>query len=199
MDYSKKLVSKTHTGPQPEKTILPGAFGNAGPVGRVRASALKQYGLLEGAVDAYKATKLSKDIDAALIGGRPPLLQAAFLNSKLFSQIFEIFHGDTVSKAKIEQRAKGLNVHPESAGECAQLFIESALTASLGTVSGDSTLLVKAGEVAPGIGEDNGDEIEVGSRRKTPEGRTPLRRRTLQGFRPTPALRGRPGRRLSRV
>ena len=59
LEYAKKVVSKTHTGPQPEKTILPGVFGSAGPTGKVRASALKQYGLLEGAVDGYQATKLA--------------------------------------------------------------------------------------------------------------------------------------------
>ena len=160
LDYAEKLVSKTHTGPQPEKTILPGVFGNAGPIGRVRASALKQYGLLEGTIDAYRATKLAKDIEAAINGDHPQLLQHAFLNSKLFNQIFKTFHGDTVSKAKIEQRAKGLDVHPESAGECAQLFIESALIASLGTMSGDSIVFVKAGEIALGTGDDTGDNIE---------------------------------------
>jgi hypothetical protein len=144
LDYSKKVVSKTHTGPQPEKTILPGVFGNAGPLGKVRASALKQYGLLEGAVDAYKATDLAKAIDAAPEEDRAPLLQRAFLSSKVFQQIFETFHGDTVSKAKVEQRAKGLNVRPESAGECTQLFVESAITAGLGTLSGDSICLVTA-------------------------------------------------------
>ena len=148
LEYAKKLVSKTHTGAQPEKTILPGVFGNAGPGGKVRASALKQYGLLEGAVDAYKATKLSKDIDAAPDEDRPPLLQRALLNSKLFSQIFETFHGDTVSKAKIEQRAKGLNVHPESAAEC------------LGTLSGDSIVLLKAGSTSPAVGPIDADDVQ---------------------------------------
>jgi hypothetical protein len=160
LDYNKKLVSKTHTGPQSEKTILPGVFGSATNPGKVRASALKQYGLLEGTVDAYKATQLAKDIDAAPDEDRPPLLQRAFLNSKLFNELFQTFHGDTVSKSKIEQRAKGLQVHPESAGECAQLFIESAVTASLGTMDGDSILLVKSGEVAPSPETDTGDEIE---------------------------------------
>jgi hypothetical protein len=149
LDYSKKVVSKTHTGPQSEQTILPGVFDNAGPTGKVRASALKQYGLLEGAAEAYRATQLARDIDAAPDEDRPPLLQQAFLNSKLFSQMFETFNGDTVSKAKIEQRAKGLGVHPESAGECSQLFIDSAVTASLGTLSGDSISLVRRLLVSP--------------------------------------------------
>lgn len=154
VDYSKKLVSKTHTGPQPEKTILPGVFGEAGGRGKIRASALKQYGLLEGPIDAYKATQLAKEIDAALVDDLPPLLQRSFLSSKLFSQIFETFHGDTVSKAKIEQRAKGLGVHPESAGECAQLFMDSAVAANAGTAEGDSISLVKSGGIAPIEGAD---------------------------------------------
>lgn len=48
LEYCGKLVSKTHTGPQPESIILPGVFNTSGTVGQVRASALKQYGLLEG-------------------------------------------------------------------------------------------------------------------------------------------------------
>ena len=153
LEYAKKLVAKTHTGPQPEKTILPGVFGNAGPAGKVRASALKQFGLLEGGVGAYQATKLAKDIDAAPEEDRGPLLQRAFLNSKLFKQIFETFHGDTVSKARIKQRAQGLAVHPDTADECVELFIDSAVAAGLGTLSGDSITLVKAGAVAAAAGD----------------------------------------------
>lgn len=141
LDYSKKLVGKTHTGAQPEKTILPGVFGNSGPGGKVRASALKQFGLLEGGTEAYQASKLAKDIDGAPHEDRPPLLQRAFRSSRLFNQIFETFHGDTVSKAKIEQRARGLDVHPESADECAQLFMDSAVAAGLGTINGDLIIL----------------------------------------------------------
>jgi len=48
LEYSDKLVSKTHTGPQPASTILAGVFNNAGPIGFVRAASLRKYGLLEG-------------------------------------------------------------------------------------------------------------------------------------------------------
>ena len=37
LQYADKLVSKTHTGPLPEATILAGVFNNAGPGGKVRA------------------------------------------------------------------------------------------------------------------------------------------------------------------
>jgi hypothetical protein len=144
LGYSDKLVRKTHTAPQPQRTILAGVFGNAGPDGKVRASALKQYGLLEGDVKAYQATKLAKDIDGAPQEDRPPLLQRAFLSPKLFKQIFETFHGDTVSKARIRQSALSLKVHPDSVDECVTFFVDSAETAGLGTRDGESLTLAEA-------------------------------------------------------
>jgi hypothetical protein len=147
LEYAKKLVSKTHTGPQPEDDILPGVFGNSGPDGKVRASALKQFGLMEGNAKAYLATKLAKDIEAALPDGRAGLLRQAFLNSKVFDKVFDTYHGDTVSKAQIAKRAKELEVHPDSADECAQLFIDSALTSELGSMNGESIRLVNISSV----------------------------------------------------
>jgi len=75
------------------------------------------------------------------------LLQRAVLASKVFDKIFDTFHGDTVSKAQIAKRAKELGVHPESADECAQLFIDSAVTAGLGTLSGENISLINARSV----------------------------------------------------
>lgn len=160
LDYGKKLVAKTHTGALPEKTILPGVFKNAGAAGKVRGSALKQFGLMQGNAHAYEATKLAKDIDAAPLEERLPLLQRAFLSSKLFKEIFTTFQDDSVSKAKIEQRAKGLEVHPESAAECAQLFMESAVTAGLGTINGELIALVNAGASAQGEESAEGQDHE---------------------------------------
>lgn len=48
LEYAKKLVSRTAISAQPEATVLAGIFGNSGPEGKVRLSALKQFGLLEG-------------------------------------------------------------------------------------------------------------------------------------------------------
>jgi hypothetical protein len=158
LEYAKKLVVKTHTGPQPEKTVLPGVFGSAGVPGKVRASALKQFGLLEGEAAAYQATQLSKDIGASPPGEQGPLLQQAFLYSKLFKQIFETYHGDTVPKSKIKQRAQGLRVHPDSADACVEIFVDSAVAAGLGTVDGDSVTLVDAGTVTAAAGETVEDE-----------------------------------------
>lgn len=147
LEYSKKLVSKTHTGAQPEDEILPGVFGTSGPEGKVRASALKQFGLMEGDAKGYKASQLAIDIDAALPDDRPALLQRSMLKSKVFDKVFDTFHGDVVSKAQIAKRAKELKVHPDSADECAQLFIDSAVTSGLGAPDGESLTLVAAGAV----------------------------------------------------
>ena len=97
----------------------------------------------------------------ALLDERPTLLQRALLTSKVFDKIFDTFHGDTVSKAQIAKRAKELDVHPDSADECAQFFIESALTSGLGTMNGDSISLVNIAAVAvPSAGNSEGDHAE---------------------------------------
>jgi hypothetical protein len=149
LGYSEKLVAKTHTGAQPAATILPGVFESPSTTGKVRASAVKQFGLLGGDISAYQATELAKKIVAATPEERPGLVRSALLNSKLFKEIFDTFHGDTVTKAKIKQRTLGLNVHPESADECVELFVDSAVTAGLASVNGDSIVLVSAGAITP--------------------------------------------------
>jgi len=82
-----------------------------------------------------------------------PFLQSALLNSKLFKQVFDTFHGDSISKAKIKQLVQQSGVHPDSADECVEIFVDSAIVAGLGTFSGDSLTLVSAGAVA-GVAEE---------------------------------------------
>jgi hypothetical protein len=164
LEYSEKVVRKTHTGPQPEEAILRGVFENVGPEGGVRASALKQYGLLELTAGGFCATDLAKEIVAALPEQRNPLLQRAFLTSKLFRKIFDTHNGDTVSTAKIRQNALGLKVHLDSADECVKLFSESVVTAGLGTLEGESIVLVRAAAPAPATGNGEGDGAEAARR-----------------------------------
>jgi hypothetical protein len=124
----------------------------------VRASALKQFGLLAGKAEAYKASDLAKAINAAVPEQRQGLLQDACLKSQVFGRIFGTLKGDNVSKARIEQVAKELNVHPESAPECAQLFIYSAVTAGLATVNGDSIGIVPATTASAGASQPTDGE-----------------------------------------
>jgi len=153
LEYSAKLVSKTHTGAQPAKTILPGVFGSGSTSGKVRASALKQFGLLEGTPQAYQASKLAKDIEAAPPEEKPALFERAFLSSKLFKDIYDTYCGDTVSISKIRQQAQTLKVHPDSSEECVSIFVKSAVEAGLATLDGDSVTLAKKGVAPPADSE----------------------------------------------
>lgn len=143
VEYARKLVSKTHTGPQPYNTIFPGVFGvnPNNTAGQVRASALKQYGLLGGKADAYTATDLAKRIANAPTEELPPLLARAFLGPKIFKILFDTFHGDSVSLAKIKQQAASNDVHPDATEMCSRLFAESAKFSRLGEFQGDTLSL----------------------------------------------------------
>lgn len=150
LEYSKKLVSKTAIAPQPEATILAGVFNNAGATGQVRASALKQFGLMGGTASAYTATQLARDIDgAADETERLPLIRRAMLSSKVFRELFETYHGDEASKGKVRGRTQQLSVHPDLGDECADLFMASAETAGLATRGADGIRLVAAAAVPP--------------------------------------------------
>src|SRR5208282_843231 len=156
--YSKKLVSKTHNGPQPEQTILVGVFKNKGPDGQVRASALKQYGLMEGdAAKGYVASQLARDIEAAVPEERTALVKKAFLTPKLFKQAYDTLQPDTVSRARVRQVVVTAKVHPDSADECVACFIDGAVHAGLGTLDGENVALTNAGAAvvpAPALAEN---------------------------------------------
>lgn len=132
-EYSKKLVSKTHTGAQPANVILPGVFGSAGPNGQVRASALKQYCLLGGTSKAYVATELAQNLNGSTPEDLSMYLKEAFLKPTLFRTLFDTFCNDTVTRAKIKQQASNLKVHPDTLDECINIFIDSAIYAGLAT------------------------------------------------------------------
>src|SRR5262249_9768718 len=137
IEFAKKLVSKTHTSPQPEKIILKGVFNNTGPTGKVRAAAMKQYDLLKGSPQAYEASEMAKQIAAAPSNEVPQLYKQACLKPKLFKTIHDTFQGDTVTISKIRQQAANLKVHPDSLDECVRIFVNSITFATLGTEQGE--------------------------------------------------------------
>lgn len=102
-EYAKKLVSKTHTGAQAEAIVLKGVFDSSGPAGKVRASAMKQFGLMDGNADAYKASELAKRLVSAPPEDQPQLLRQALVKPAVFNTLYETFKGDRVSSAKIRQ------------------------------------------------------------------------------------------------
>jgi hypothetical protein len=142
LEYTKKLVSKTHGGPQPEQTILVGVFNNKGPIGQVRASALKQYNLMDGdAKEGYVASQLARQIEAALPDEQPRLRQQAFLASKLFKKAYDTLRAETATRARVRQVVITAEVHPDLADACVTCFMEGAVYASLGILDGDSIAL----------------------------------------------------------
>lgn len=173
VSYARKLVSKTHTGPQPQDVIFSGVVGAKSGKGQVRISALKQYGFLAGDVKAkYSADDLAKKIAAAPPEELVQLYRKAILKPTVFKKLFDTFHGDSVSKAKLKQRAAELKVHPDETATCVDLYISGMATANLVTVEGDqikhlatSDLTVEPSEHGasePEMADDESIEVENG-------------------------------------
>lgn len=136
--YAKKLVSKTHISPQSKDILYSGVFGAKGSRGAIKMSAMKQYGFLEGEQKiGYIAGGLAKKIDAAPPEEILPLYQEAVLRPNIFKAIFDTYHGDTISRAKLKQRAADLNVHPDETEKCVDIYIESLQFAKLVEADGD--------------------------------------------------------------
>lgn len=136
--YATKLVSKTHTGAQPEKIILKGVFNNAGSGGKVRVAALKQFNLIEGDPNAYQASKLAKGIVSSPPDELNSFLVKACLSPKIFKTLFDTFKNDKVTTAKIKQQAIQLDVHPDSADKCIEIFVNSLVYSGLAKIEQDS-------------------------------------------------------------
>jgi hypothetical protein len=154
VEYAKKLVSKTHTGPQPANIVLPGVFGSATDRGKIRASALKQFGLLDGTPKAYKATELAKQINAATPEVLPQLLKASLQKATVFRTIFATFCNDTVSVARIRQQCLQLKIHPDSVDDATNLFVKSACFAGMANADGDNISFTAR------IPEQTGDNLD---------------------------------------
>ncbi|WP_413582386.1 hypothetical protein [Bdellovibrio sp. HCB288] len=157
--YAKRIVAKTHTGPQSENILLKGVFNNSGPGGKIKASALKQYSLLEGEAMAYRATDLAKSINSAPEDEVSPFLKNACLTPKIFKTLFDTFQGDEVTRAKIKQQALAQGVHPESGEECVSIFIASLEYAGLATIDQDMVTLSMANVSDASATEEEEDEI----------------------------------------
>lgn len=154
--YAKKLVSKTHTGPQTRDVILMGVMGSKHDRGEIGMSALKQFGFMTGDTKSnFSADDLAKKVVSSPPQELTPFLRQAALKPKVFKALFDTYHSDTVSKAKLKQRAADLNVHPEETGKCVELYVASMVTASLATVSGDQVTHVASADATalPGDGE----------------------------------------------
>ena len=161
LEYADKLVKRTHHGALPAQTILVGVFDNKGSDGEIRVGALGGYGLLDGDKEkGYVATQLARDIVAAPAEDQPPLFRQAFLNAKTFNQLYQTFQADTVSKAKLRQAALSDGVHPETVDQCVDCFLSGAQKAGVGTMTGESIVLIAA-NATPALAPDPQADEEI--------------------------------------
>lgn len=169
--FAAKLASKTHVSAQPADIIYPGVFNSkvGASTAEIRASALKQFGLMSGTTAAYSATPLAKQLAVAEGAERTRLLRIACLKPAVFAALFKTYHGDRASFANLRQRAGAENVHSEEVGKCVDLFADSAVFASLATRDGDGLRLIseldlEAGDAvkpaAPPTGEAPDEQVE---------------------------------------
>jgi hypothetical protein len=163
MGYARKLVSKTHTGPQPKDVILSGVIGVKGGIGEVRMSALKQYGFLKGDTKSnFSADELAKQIAAAPQEELVLLYRRAMLKPAVFKKLFETFHGDTVTKAKLKQRAADLNVHPDETETCVDLYVAGMTVAGLVSVDADRVTHVASSNIGGTVVADDETGVDAG-------------------------------------
>ena len=160
----KPLISKTHLTSISIQQLNSGVFsvGANSPSGKVRYSALKQFGLVDGTYAQITPSKLAKSINIASVDEAAPLLQQAFLHVKVFRETFETFHSDTTSRARILGYATNeLKVHPDSGEAFMESFLESATEAGLGRLSGDNVELFSTNGPTP-IDAESDDESSEG-------------------------------------
>lgn len=153
-----RFVEKTHTGTIDLAELNSGVFGlkAKSSSGKIRLSAMRQFGLASGINDKLKASGLAKQISVNKEGQeRESLLQQAFFSVKSFSDVFSTFSGDTVTLDKVAVYAvTPVGVHPANKDSFAEIFAKSAEACNLGKVDGNSISLFKKPE-------STGDESEV--------------------------------------
>lgn len=163
LPWARKLVSKTHLGPQPVAIVLSGVVGATSSVGEVKISSLRQYGLLEGKAAEITASDLARRIAAAPEDELRGLFRQAVMFPPVFKALFDTFHGDEVPRAKLTQRAAALKVHPDETDTCIDVYIDSMQMAGLVRIEGDRVIHLSAadanGSVLPPLAAQ-GEELD---------------------------------------
>ncbi|PPU89729.1 hypothetical protein XaclCFBP3371_06125 [Xanthomonas euvesicatoria pv. citrumelonis] len=160
MKYSKKLVTKTHVARISQEVVYSGVVGAKNGLGAVRASALKQYGFLEGDNKReFSASTLAKKIASSPDNEVLPLYRESALKPNIFKKLSETFHGDAVSRAKLKQRAAELKVHPDETETCVDVYLSTMQTAELVRPEGDLFRHLTAQELGS-VGPAGGEDIE---------------------------------------
>jgi hypothetical protein len=163
LPWAKKLVSKTHSGSQPQDVIFSGVVGAKSGIGNVRVSALKQYGLLNGSSSEYMASDLAKRINASPEDELENLYKLAALQPSVFKQLFNTFQSDEVTKGKLKQRAADLKIHPDETERCVDVYVSTMKRAGLISVDGDKILHSSAIDLNASNEENGHSQPNVGA------------------------------------
>ncbi len=141
-----RFVSKTHSDTIDLAQLNSGVFSlkaNSG-AGKIRLSAMRQFGLVDGVNAKLKASVLARNISNKSGDEKVLHIQKSFLNPKSFGKTFSTFSGDSVTLDKISQYAVDpIRVHPDNGGAFASVFAKSAEACNLGKIEGDSLTLFK--------------------------------------------------------
>jgi len=143
--FLSSLNNKTYTNAITIEQLNAGVFGIGAnsSSGKIKSSALKQFGLIEGDYKKFKATELCSKIVISEQNEKQKNFQESFNKVKIFTNTFNTFHNSKIEKSKISQYAVStLKVHPELKEEFMKIFIESAEISGLCTVHGNIVSLL---------------------------------------------------------
>lgn len=158
--WSKKLVSRTHTAPQPQDVIFAAVVESRGSTADIKVSALRQYGLLDGKSSAYIATDLAKKIAHAPPEEVHEFYKQAALTPPIFRGLYDTFGASEVTKSQLKRRAADLNVHPDSLDECVEMYVSSLSAAGLARLDGDRVIQGELPVLPPENNSENPESPE---------------------------------------
>lgn len=141
LPHLKNLASKTHTNAININQLNAGVFGLGAksPTGKIKSSALKQFGLIAGDYSKLKGTELTSQITNSDGEERIKHLQKAFKNVSVFVNAMHTFQNSKTDRVKIGQYAVStLKIHPDMKDDFVTILIESANAAGLCTIEGNS-------------------------------------------------------------
>jgi len=157
------FLGKTHTSTITIEQLNAGVFnmGANSPKGKTKFSALKQFGLADGAYKKINSTELCSNIAMSDGEARTIHLQTALKKVKPFEDALKTFQNSTTEKTKIGQYAVStLKVHPDLRDDFVKIFIESCEEASLCNVDGQSISFEQNPDSNNGIEEEFVDDNE---------------------------------------
>ncbi|OFX55631.1 MAG: hypothetical protein A2W86_14140 [Bacteroidetes bacterium GWD2_45_23] len=141
--FLKNLASKTHTNSISLEQLSAGVFGLGAnsTAGKVKLSALKQFGLITGDYRQLKNTELTTKITMSDGAELKSYLQQAFQKVSVFVNTLNTYQNSKTDKTKIGQYAVStLKVHPDMKDDFVSVLIESAKISELCTIDGNSVL-----------------------------------------------------------